>query len=499
MSTNTSPIKIEIAIIGSGLIGTLLALGLLNIPIPNTTKDPQSTNEGQRSTTLSIKIYEQSPTAHELGAGIGFTTCARKCMALMDPRIAECVARVATLNGEPEDPDYCMRFVDGFRTYTEGDCWGTTSKGDAEGGIGVDVRGGGSDRVNDESDSRDEDKDDNGGEGVYVSGKVYKLYAGPRGFEGCHRGQFLEEVIKLMPEGAVEYSKRVEGYEYLPSGRIQLGFSDGGRVECDLVLACDGIKSLIRTHLYPQSKPQYTHQFAFRGLVPMATAIKKLGRYRALRQHMHCGPRAHVLHFPVAKQQLMNVVAFVQDPNDWTHAGMTAPARKSEVVEAFKEWGPFVRAVIDLLPEELDKWAVFDTFDSPVPKYAERRVALVGDAAHASSPHHGAGAGMGVEDALALVTAIKRAREDVDRGTEVNGALEVAVRAYSRVRYERSQWLVRSSREVGWTYEWMSEDVGADMDRAFADIKKRSYQVWHFDVEAMVAEVERQYRWCLWN
>ncbi|CAK48482.1 uncharacterized protein An12g02000, partial [Aspergillus niger] len=460
MSTNTSPIKIEIAI-GSGLIGTLLALGLLNIPIPNTTKDPQSTNEGQRSTTLSIKIYEQSPTAHELGAGIGFTTCARKCMALMDPRIAECVARVATLNGEPEDPDYCMRFVDGFRT--------------------------------------DEDKDDNGGEGVYVSGKVYKLYAGPRRFEGCHRGQFLEEVMKLMPEGAVEYSKRVEGYEYLPSGRIQLGFSDGGRVECDLVLACDGIKSLIRTHLYPQSKPQYTHQFAFRGLVPMATAIKKLGRYRALRQHMHCGPRAHVLHFPVAKQQLMNVVAFVQDPNDWTHAGMTAPARKSEVVEAFKEWGPFVRAVIDLLPEELDKWAVFDTFDSPVPRYAEGRVALVGDAAHASSPHHGAGAGMGVEDALALVTAIKRAREDVDRGTEVNVALEAAVRAYSRVRYERSQWLVRSSREVGWTYEWMSEDVGADMDRAFADIKKRSYRVWHFDVEAMVAEVGRQYRWCLWN
>ncbi|GLA91433.1 hypothetical protein AtubIFM61612_003869 [Aspergillus tubingensis] len=447
--TEKSP-PIEIAIIGSGLIGTLLALGLLNIPNSSTTNS--------NLTTLRIKIYEQSPTTHELGAGIGFTTCARKCMTLMDPRIAECVARVATLNGEAEDPDYCMRFVDGFRTEGEDE-----------------------------------------GKGVHVSGKVYKLYAGPRGFEGCHRGQFLDEVMKLMPEGVVEYNKRVEGYEYLPSGRIQLGFSDGGRVECDLVLACDGIKSLIRTHLYPGTKPQYTHQFAFRGLVPMTTAISKLGRYRALRQHMHCGPRAHVLHFPVAKQQLMNVVAFVQDPNDWMHSGMTAPARKSEVVDAFQEWGPFVRAVIDLLPEELDKWAVFDTYDSPVPKYAEGRVALVGDAAHASSPHHGAGAGMGVEDALALVTAIRRAREDVDRGVEVNGALEAAVRAYSRVRYERSQWLVRSSREVGWTYEWMKESVGADMDRAFADIKERSHRVWYFNVDAMVAEVERQYRWCLWN
>ncbi|GKZ24703.1 hypothetical protein AbraIFM66951_004115 [Aspergillus brasiliensis] len=485
---------IEIAIIGSGLIGTLLALGLLNIPSPNPTGTKAT------STTLHIKIYEQSSTPHELGAGIGFTTCARKCMTLMDPRIADCVARVATLNGEPEasTPDYCMRFVDGFRTYTGGDCWGTTAKEEGE-KKGVDIRGVGSDRIKVQYDHSKQDKGSEGEEGIYISGKAYKLYAGPRGFEGCHRGQFLEEVMKLMPDGVVECSKRVEGYEVLPSGRIQMQFGDGGRVECDLVLACDGIKSLLRNHLFPQHHPQYTHQFAFRGLVPMSTAVSKLGRYRALRQHMHCGPRAHVLHFPVAKQQLMNVVAFVQDANDWTHHGMTAPAKKSEVVEAFKEWGPFVRAVIDLLPEQLDKWAVFDTFDSPVPKYTEGRVALVGDAAHASSPHHGAGAGMGVEDALALVTALQKAREDVDRGVEVSGALEAAVKAYSRVRYERSQWLVRSSREVGWTYEWMNEDVGADMDRAFADIKERSHRVWYFDVEAMVAEVERQYRWFLWN
>lgn len=222
--TEKSP-PIEIAIIGSGLIGTLLALGLLNIPNSSTTNS--------NLTTLRIKIYEQSPTTHELGAGIGFTTCARKCMTLMDPRIAECVARVATLNGEAEDPDYCMRFVDGFRTYTGGECWGTSKGG--EGG-GVDVRGirGDyySDRIEDNNNNNREGEDE--GKGVHVSGKVYKLYAGPRGFEGCHRGQFLDEVMKLMPEGVVEYNKRVEGYEYLPSGRIQLGFSDGGRVECDL-------------------------------------------------------------------------------------------------------------------------------------------------------------------------------------------------------------------------------------------------------------------------
>ncbi|PYI00384.1 FAD/NAD(P)-binding domain-containing protein [Aspergillus sclerotiicarbonarius CBS 121057] len=435
---------IDIAIVGCGIVGAILALGLLK------------SNQAQPRTKLTIRVYEQTAVPREYGAGIGFTTATRKCMALMDERIADCVGVVATLNGEPENPDYSMRFVDGFRTFPV--------------------------------------PQDEGYEDVSIHGKVYKLYVGPRGFEGCHRAQFLEKIMKLMPEGIVQFKKRVEGFEYLDSGRVRLDFADGEQTECDLVIACDGIRSRMRELLFTSAyNAQYTHQLAFRGLVPMDAAIQKLSRYRALRQHMQCGPNAHIMHFPVAKQQLMNVVAFVQDPNEWSSTSMTAPAQKSEVVGAFREWGPFVRALIDLLPENLDKWAVFDTYECPIPRYAERRVALAGDAAHAASPHHGAGAGMGVEDALALVVALTRARADVDRGVAVGKTLEAALKAYSKVRYERSQWVVRSSRQLGWTFEWMNPDVGAEMDRAFADIRDRSHQVWHFKVEGMVAEVEREY------
>ncbi|PYH94007.1 FAD/NAD(P)-binding domain-containing protein [Aspergillus ellipticus CBS 707.79] len=450
-SPPTAPPTISIAIIGSGIIGTILALGLLNLPSTPT------------SPKLSIKIYEQSTSPREIGAGIGFTATARKCMELMDPRIAACITAVATLNGEPSSPDYSMRFVDGFRTFP-------TAAGS-------------------EYDTSDQD--------ISVHGKVYKLYAGPRGFEGCHRAHFLGEMMKLLPEGVVEFGKRVDGFGYLGGGGVRVSFEGGEEgVECDLVIACDGIKSRVRELLFsPAYNAKYAHQLAFRGLVPMDRAIEKLGRHRALKQHMHCGPHAHVLHFPVAKQQLMNVVAFVPDPKEWDlRQGMTAPASRSEVVDAFREWGPFVRGVIDLLPEEMDKWAVFDTYDCPVPAYAEGRVALAGDAAHASSPHHGAGAGMGVEDALALVAAMGKVREDVGRGVGVGRALDVALQAYSKVRYERSQWLVRSSRHVCRTYEWEAPDIGADMDQAFADIRERSHKIWYFDVEAMVADVQKECR-----
>ena len=76
-------------------------------------------------------------------------------------------------------------------------------------------------------------------------------------------------------------------------------------------------------------------------------------------QHMYGGPKAHVLHFPVAKQKLLNIVAFVNDPTDWPLGQpMSEPATKDEVAVVFSDWGPTVRS-------ELDKWAVFHAMDHP--------------------------------------------------------------------------------------------------------------------------------------
>ena len=39
------------------------------------------------------------------------------------------------------------------------------------------------------------------------------------------------------------------------------------------------------------------------------------------------------------------------------------------------------------------QWAIFDLGDNPVPSFYKGRIAILGDAAHATSPHNGAGAG----------------------------------------------------------------------------------------------------------
>lgn len=99
----------------------------------------------------------------------------------------------------------------------------------------------------------------------------------------------------------------------------------------------------------------------------------------------------------------MNVVAFIVDPAEWPLSNKTAmPAKKEEVIKAFADWGPTVRTITNLVPEELDKWDIFDTYNHPASTYLRGRICIAGDAAHASSPHHGTGAVIGVEKALAL-------------------------------------------------------------------------------------------------
>ncbi|PLB51633.1 FAD/NAD(P)-binding domain-containing protein [Aspergillus steynii IBT 23096] len=445
---------LSIAIIGSGIIGTVLALGLLNHPSASSDTSPKP--------KLKVKVYEQASSIREIGAGIAFTANARKCMSMIDARLPECVRSVATANGDPANPTNYMQFVDGY-THAAGD------------GVGEEMEG----------------------------RTVHRLHAGERGFEGCHRAQFLEKVMELMPGGVVELRKRLVSLDQEDGDKVKMRFEDGSQEVADAVIGCDGIKSLVRQHLLgpssPSSYPHYTHKIAYRGLVPMPLAMQTLGPYRATNQHMYGGPSAHLLHFPVMQQKLMNVVAFVSDASDWPlDKAMSQPATREEAAVAFKDWGPTVKAIINLLPDEMDKWAVFDHLEFPTEKYSEGRVCLAGDAAHASSPHHGAGAGIGIEDALALRTLVGFVLDDLKEGGGGEGKkkdlLTKAFQTFSKVRHERSMWLVQSSREACEIYEWNHPEFGSDMGAAHEDIRRRTHKIWYFDIEGMMGELEGGYR-----
>jgi salicylate hydroxylase len=151
---------------------------------------------------------------------------------------------------------------------------------------------------------------------------------------------------------------------------------------------------------------------------------------------------------------------------------------------------------VNRLPEKLAKWAIFDTADNPAPTYASGRICLAGDAAHASSPFHGAGACMGVEDAMVLAVTLgaglAKVREKGSAGKKT--AIRAALQSFSDVCIERSQWLVRSSRETGEISEWRYPTTGSDSQKCKAEFEARSRKIWDFDVDKLLAKAESEFK-----
>ncbi|KAF2134746.1 FAD/NAD(P)-binding domain-containing protein [Dothidotthia symphoricarpi CBS 119687] len=331
----------HVAIVGGGIVGVILTLGLLR-------------------QNVEVRLYEQAAGFREIGAGIAFSECARRCMELMDPAIIDALRRcgAVSVSDKASEDDY-LRWIDGYNQHSVDD----------------------------------------------PSYQKSLAQIGGSGFNGCRRDQFLEELAKDIPPGVIVFQKRLDVLTQEEDGKTLLGFVDGTTVKVDAVIGCDGIKSRVRQHLFgannPASFPQYTHKVAYRGLAPMDCAVEVLGEWKAHNFHHHVGPGAHLTHYPVANHTALNVVVFLSDPNPWPDpAAMVAEGTRSEVETALRGWHPTVLGVVGLLPATLSKWALFDHGEYPASRYNAGRICIAGDAAHASSPHHGASACLGVSNPL---------------------------------------------------------------------------------------------------
>ncbi|KAI1810010.1 putative monooxygenase [Poronia punctata] len=415
---------IEVAIIGGGIIGIILALGLLRRDI-------------------KPKIYERAQGFSEIGAGIGFTVNAERAMESLEHRVLESFRKVATKN-----KDDWFRYIDAYGT------------------------------------------DRNGQPGNGTEELVANLFLGERGMEACRRSDFHRLILDLLPEGCLMYGKKLLSVQDDPSAdKVMMKFEDGSAEACDIVIGCDGIKSTVRSVMFGPDAPQpsYTHKYGYRGLLPMDEAVKVVGEDKANNRVMYMGADAHVLSCPVADGAMVNIAAFVTDPNPWVgeNGKMTSPATKADAVKAFAGFGPSVRGLISLLPENLDRWAIFDLHDQPVSTFSRGRLCLAGDAAHASAPYHGAGAGYGVEDCLVLAELLAAL---LNRGLSIplKEIIPKILAIYNEIRYDRCQALVQSSRIVSEMYEWQHAETRHDIQKFNVDFYARQHRIWDVDIDAMV-------------
>jgi salicylate hydroxylase len=166
---------------------------------------------------------------------------------------------------------------------------------------------------------------------------------------------------------------------------------------------------------------------------------------------------------------------------EWNDEKWVVTTSKEEMVADFAEWGDHVQKIIHAM-QKPDIWALF--MHPPCNTYTKGRVCLLGDAAHATTPHQGAGAGMCIEDSLIMANLIKEAN-NVDE-------LQRAFSAFDQVRRERTQKNVTTSQEAGMMYDF--ELYGDDLDKIEESFTHRMGWIWNIDLKEQLKEAQRIFR-----
>jgi 2-polyprenyl-6-methoxyphenol hydroxylase-like FAD-dependent oxidoreductase len=217
---------------------------------------------------------------------------------------------------------------------------------------------------------------------------------------------------------------------------VRVRLSRGCDLRADLVVGADGIGSDVRRwSIAPTVRPRYSGYGQWQAVIPAAPVLAAGGD--DLERIMFGRGRRAVLH-PVRGERMLWEGILYGPAEAARSAGSKAmllqeladfPTPLLAAVAATDEGAIDARAICDL--PSLDRWC-------------SRRIALIGDAAHAMTTNLSQGACQGMEDVLVLC----RSLDDAD--------VPAALQAYQARRIPRVTPLARRSRRVAGIGGWSS-------------------------------------------
>jgi 2-polyprenyl-6-methoxyphenol hydroxylase-like FAD-dependent oxidoreductase len=210
---------------------------------------------------------------------------------------------------------------------------------------------------------------------------------------------------------------------------VNVTCTDGRRDRYDVVAGADGANSKIRDMLFgTQWRPKYTGQAVWRATVSRPPEAQSRTSYQ--------GPRNKAGFNPISDREMY--IYLVQNLPEFARLQdeQLAPALR----DLLAEFGGLIGSA---RTEISNPWKIayrpITSMIMPSPWY-RGHVVLIGDAAHTTTPHMAAGAGIAIEDSIVLAEVLQ---------SEPSPA--AAMEAFMTRRFERCRMVVDNSFQLG---EW---------------------------------------------
>jgi 2-polyprenyl-6-methoxyphenol hydroxylase-like FAD-dependent oxidoreductase len=230
----------------------------------------------------------------------------------------------------------------------------------------------------------------------------------------------------------IEFGKKLVDVQSSPDS-VTVYFADGTSATGDLLIASDGIHSRTRRVVFPEAPPPTaTGNIGFGGFVRAPGLVPVDGFLR-----MTFGRRGF-FGYVAAPDGEVYWFSSVQHGDQalagWSGSDIEACDRVLESVHGHDPW-----PIPEIVRAALGGTGAYEIADMPsLATWSRERVVLVGDAAHATSPHAGQGASLALEDSLVLTRCLR------DSGTPAEAFVE-----YEDQRRGRVERLVAAARRNG--------------------------------------------------
>jgi 2-polyprenyl-6-methoxyphenol hydroxylase-like FAD-dependent oxidoreductase len=238
-----------------------------------------------------------------------------------------------------------------------------------------------------------------------------------------HRGKLQQILVDQLAANRIHLNHKLKSIHKIANGSV-LQFENGEQIHASIVLGADGLNSIVRKNILPNTITRQAKQICWRGVTEykLPTDLK------------------NELNEAWGKSERFGFVQITENKVYW-YALKTFKENKNEFLvenleQYFNSYNPVIKNIIKSTKKEHINTAEISDL-KPTDVWFKDNICLMGDAAHATTPNMGQGACQAIEDAYVLAACLDKYK------------LNKAFLEYQKIRLPKAHQVVKMSWFVG--------------------------------------------------